>query len=129
MNQVAAIVSRGNVDNSRPVWQTNDAAPFTLPLLTVAEGTTGRIMITVIGRAADGTSKAWQITRTGKYQGGVLTLVGSTPAPIVEGDAGATAWTAQLSVGGADVSVVLTGDAAKQVAWSVVVDSFLVTAT
>jgi|SRR6267378_1580664 len=122
---VAVINRRVDQSVSIPTYQTLDATPIQVSMLSVPEGTTVHAVVYIIARATDGTSRSWHIERTGKNSGAGVVAVGAAPAVVGESDAGAAAWSVALSVVGSDVMLNLTGDAAKTVWWTVVNDYLL----
>lgn len=109
-----------------PITQTPDATPAPRVVYSVPRDTTVRLGLVLMARAADGRSKTWAVTRTGKNVDGVLSLVGSPPTPTIEADAGTSSWTAALSVAGEDVVMTVTGENGVTITWALLLDYLLV---
>jgi hypothetical protein len=109
-----------------PFWETSDATPIEVPVMSIPNDCTVRATVLVLARADTGTSRSWLLVRTGKNVGEVLSLVGSPPSVVSEADPGALSWSVQLSATGADVYVTLTGAVATHIVWAVVTDYLLV---
>ena len=101
---------------SLPFVQTLDATPTDIVLFAMPIGATVHLDLMLIARAADGTSKVFRTTRSGKNVGGTITLVGaSLPSADIEADAGAALWTATIAASGQNIITTVTGAAATTI--------------
>lgn len=98
--------------------KTTDATPITL---TYTPPTTSTGRLTVVVTATNGTSvKVWNLWVQVKRGAGNVSIVGAVVNPIAtQGDAGASTWTAAVTVSGANVVLTLTGQAATTIHWLV----------
>jgi len=78
---------------------------------------TGKVYVSAI-EAATGDAKGWEITFCAKNPSGTASFLGTPTVTVIGGDTGASAWTVALAVSGANVDLMVTGEASKTITWS-----------
>jgi len=96
--------------------RTTDATATIFGAYDIPDNNTAGMNLFIFGRDASGTSSFWFVQAAAKRTTGAASLVG-TPQSTKLADAGASTWTAAVSVAGPAFVVTVTGAAGVTIDW------------